>query len=584
MKKENMRSEGAVLRSSVKKYRWLLSAATVLLICCLVFVGVAGAQSTNLPTATVTDLTEDERNNAPPLSFALNFTNNNYDDDTYDNWLADFVLTINKDINASSLAGHTNHPYAEAYISGSYEAYQNGMWITLPGEEIISVPANTPIYIIASVLAAEQEYKEFEYGVPYWAIKNYVKTFLCGMYLTDTYLVANPDLEITLELRLTNNLDNNENYTIAYSTFTSPVSTITLKDKDGGNTLGEITKVHDREISTDEYPSNPERIGYQFDGWSESLPDKMPTEDLTITAKWEPITYHVVFHNNTGEGIMNGEQFYYDDKAVLPENTFTKIGYTFSNWNTKADGSGLSYSDKSSENLAESNGATVNLYARWNPNTYAVKFNANSGIGEMTDQTFTYDDAQSLTANAFTRDGYTFNGWNTVSSGSGIAYSDKQNVQNLTAKNGDTVTLYAQWKENEKSPTVTPDDNKPNRVITTTTSTKTAYQVVFYPNGGSGEMNAVVFVEGEEKAIPANTFTRNGYTFKGWSLTSGGEVFYTDGELVLIDETTYLYAVWEEVAPETPSDEPTGPETPETPAPLFVVLAGLGAAVVLRRK
>lgn len=58
----------------------------------------------------------------------------------------------------------------------------------------------------------------------------------------------------------------------------------------------------------------------------------------------------------------------------------------------------------------------------------------------MNDQTFTYDTAQALTANAFSRTGYTFAGWATSASGS-VAYSNKQSVKNLATSG--TVTLYA---------------------------------------------------------------------------------------------------------------------------------------------
>ena len=57
----------------------------------------------------------------------------------------------------------------------------------------------------------------------------------------------------------------------------------------------------------------------------------------------------------------------------------------------------------------------------------------------MNHQTFTYDAAQNLTTNGFTRTGYTFAGWR---DGSGNNYADKQEVTNLTAENnGIVITL-----------------------------------------------------------------------------------------------------------------------------------------------
>ena len=77
--------------------------------------------------------------------------------------------------------------------------------------------------------------------------------------------------------------------------------------------------------------------------------------------------------------------------------------------------------------------------------TYTVRFKANGGSGTMADQTFTGAVTQALTANAFTRLGYFFSGWNTAADGSGTAYSDGQSVTDLTTTHGTTVNLYAQW-------------------------------------------------------------------------------------------------------------------------------------------
>ena len=75
--------------------------------------------------------------------------------------------------------------------------------------------------------------------------------------------------------------------------------------------------------------------------------------------------------------------------------------------------------------------------------TYTVTFNANGGTGTMATQTFTEGEAQALTRNAFTYDGYTFTGWNTVQGGSGASYTDGQTIT-ATAD----MTLYAQWTLN----------------------------------------------------------------------------------------------------------------------------------------
>ena len=87
----------------------------------------------------------------------------------------------------------------------------------------------------------------------------------------------------------------------------------------------------------------------------------------------------------------------------------------------------------------------VTVTATVAPITYTVHFDANGGSGEMDDQTFTYDEARNLTACAFSDSGENFLGWTTYASSTDIAYSDGQEVSNLTTTDGATITLYAQW-------------------------------------------------------------------------------------------------------------------------------------------
>jgi uncharacterized repeat protein (TIGR02543 family) len=90
--------------------------------------------------------------------------------------------------------------------------------------------------------------------------------------------------------------------------------------------------------------------------------------------------------------------------------------------------------------------ATGSFYIRWA--TYTVHFdkNHNDATGTMADQAFTYATSKHLTANAFTRNGYTFSRWCTNPNGTGISYTDGQLVNNITPIDGETVTLYAQWE------------------------------------------------------------------------------------------------------------------------------------------
>ena len=206
--------------------------------------------------------------------------------------------------------------------------------------------------------------------------------------------------------------------------------------------------------------TNPTKLGYTFTGWEGTdLTDK--TLEVTVTtghwgirsytATWEPNPYKVHFDINGGDGTetMSDQDYIYDAEQALTANAFTRTGYTFAGWNTAADGSAVSYTDgQEVVNLTAVCDAVVTMYAQWTPNPYKVHFDINGGDGTetMADQNFTYDAEQALTQNAFTRKGYTFEGWNTAADGNGTAYADKASVKNLTTELNGIVNVYAQWE------------------------------------------------------------------------------------------------------------------------------------------
>ena len=110
------------------------------------------------------------------------------------------------------------------------------------------------------------------------------------------------------------------------------------------------------------------------------------------------------------------------------ETTFTFYKYSA--------GSSTTYSDYSTSCTA--------------PTEVTVIFNANGGTGTMSDQVVDYNEATALTANAFTRTGYSFAGWATTADGS-KAYDNQESV--TLTKN---TTLYALWTKNNYNVTFTP--------------------------------------------------------------------------------------------------------------------------------
>ena len=167
-------------------------------------------------------------------------------------------------------------------------------------------------------------------------------------------------------------------------------------------------------------------------------------------------TYAVKFSANGGKGKMSAQKFAVNKSAKLAANRFTRKGYVFIGWSTSKTGAVSLQNGQAVKNLAKG-GQTITLYAQWAVQNYLVAFFANGGSGSMPLQKHTYGKAVKLTANKFTRKGYSFQGWAKSSTGA-LKYRDMASVKNLTKK-GSTIKLYALWTESPGSPTSSlPDD------------------------------------------------------------------------------------------------------------------------------
>ena len=153
--------------------------------------------------------------------------------------------------------------------------------------------------------------------------------------------------------------------------------------------------------------------------------------------------------------------------------------------------------------------------AAWNGLTLAflrnVNFNANGGTGTMSSQVAAVTTA--LSTNTFTRDGFTFAGWTTAADGTGGSYAPGANYSFAS-----DATLYAKWA-----------------AIT--------YSVTFNANGGTGAMSSQVAAV--TTALSTNTFTRDGFTFAGWTTAADGTGgSYAPGANYGFASDATFYAQW----------------------------------------
>lgn len=214
------------------------------------------------------------------------------------------------------------------------------------------------------------------------------------------------------------------------------------------------------------------------------------------------------FNKNGGSGTTISDSVkkqYYNTGNVtttvvftLPNNTYTKSGYTFSGWNTAANGKGTTYAAGSEYSFGPSvtsTSTTKTLYARWISNGYSIVFDSNSN-GEATGTMQTMDcqtgTTYTLNKNVYDWQGHSFGGWNTKRDGTGDPYKDEQSVRDLVSSG--SITLYAQWKDD-------------------------TYTITFKQNGASS-IGALSKTCIKNVACSLPNITRAGYEIIGWGTSS----------------------------------------------------------------
>ena len=249
----------------------------------------------------------------------------------------------------------------------------------------------------------------------------------------------------------------------------------------------------------------PTRTGYTFDGWFTDKSFKNPLADntippetlgtVTLYAKWTVNTYTVAFDKNADNatGTVKDQKHTYGKTVALTANAYKRPGFTFTGWNTEADGSGLAYADKVKvTNLTEENGAVVTLYAQWAPVSYAINYKNVLATDENPNPVSYTALDETITLTALQRTGWDFGGW----------YLDtgfKKPVSELTTDQAKALTVYAQW-------------------------TAHTYTIVFDKNAdnATGTVKDQLHTYDKAVALTANAYKRPGFTFTGWNTEANG--------------------------------------------------------------
>ncbi|WFF73249.1 InlB B-repeat-containing protein [Proteiniclasticum sp. QWL-01] len=340
-----------------------------------------------------------------------------------------------------------------------------------------------------------------------------------------------------------------------YAQWDADQQTITYDSNTGSGTMADTTGDTGASVTLRENTFT--KAGYTFTGWNTAADgsgtgyvDKasitMPAGGLTLYAQWDADQQTITYDSNTGSGTMADTTGDTGASVTLRENTFTKAGYTFTGWNTAADGSGTSYADKASITMPAGG---LTLYAQWDAAQQTITYDSNTGSGTMADTTGDTDSSVTLSENTFIKADYTFTGWNTAADGSGTGYADKASI---TMPAGG-LTLYAQWTAAQQ--TITYDSNT-----------------------GSGTMADTTGDTGASVMLRENTFTKAGYTFTGWNTAADGSgTGYADkASITMPAGGLTLYAQWTAAQQTITYDSNTGSGT------MADTTGDTGASVTLR--
>ena len=284
---------------------------------------------------------------------------------------------------------------------------------------------------------------------------------------------------------------------------------ITYFENDGTATKDDVSLNYGNTDALN-YPNPWVRYGFTFQGWSldrsATIPDSSftLTQDSTLYGVWSQNSYTITYIANDGTAKSIDQNYTYGEDELAQQyiNPWTRIGYTFLGW--AAD------SNATSPDATYMVTQDANLYAVWQINSYTITYDKNDGSGTTASSTYNYNSTSALSfSNPWSRTGYTYLGWATVSGATAAASSYTVNG---------TVTLYAVWQINSYVITFKKNDG-------TVTSTTSSFNY--------GATNALGF---------ANPWSRTGYTFLGWSTANNASV--ADSSYTVSGVVT-LFAVWQ---------------------------------------
>ena len=258
-------------------------------------------------------------------------------------------------------------------------------------------------------------------------------------------------------------------------------------------------------------------IAYQTGG---SYTPSTTTNTATLFAKCNANTYTVTYNGNGNtDGSTTSSSHTYDVEKALTKNGFTKTGYTFAGWNTKADGTGTAYTNEQSvTNLATS--GNVNLYAQWTANTYTVAYTMN-GAAAKANQSVSYDSNLTLAkpTKTFTVNIDANSQGATIKNASGTAVTSASSLQTFAGWTGSNLST---------STAVYGTTTSPSTSWNGTTKIGASNEAIYLKNLRTTSGTVTLTANWTAVNVTLPNITKTGYTC-GYATSAGGNIAYQTG-------------------------------------------------------
>ena len=286
---------------------------------------------------------------------------------------------------------------------------------------------------------------------------------------------------------------------------------------------------------------------------------------INLVAQWSPNPYTISYNSNKPSKASNSvtgstgqTNLVYDQTGNLSYNGFSLKGWSFVNWNTKADGSGTTYqAGQQVKNMND--GQNTTLYAQWKPNVYTLTFDDQYAVKAGTTAIYEkydygwYEEStaqnSAIIVDIPEKTGKKFGGYYTQKNGEGEQWIDANGklTSNLTNnKISANTTIYAKWTPAVYKITL---DNQGADKVAGTAAVWEKHGTGYFSDAAATKQ----YTNSNKKIICPQ---KKNYTFGGyWTVkndynqSNGQQLINEDGEIniaanTLFEKDSTVYARW----------------------------------------